>query len=69
VADVQLRSNEARFELTARLDPPPCSSSAGSAGGGPSIAHLRLSYFDRMNDSILLSMSACVGRQSTAETD
>ena len=26
----------------------------GSAGGGPSCAHLRVSYFDRMNDSILL---------------
>lgn len=31
----------------------PDSRSAGLAGGGPSIAHLRLSYFDRMNDSIL----------------
>jgi hypothetical protein len=29
----------------------------GSEGGGPSSAHLRVSYLERMNDSILLDES------------
>jgi len=33
---------------------PPESRTDGSEGGGPSKAHLRDSYLDRMNDSILL---------------
>ena len=32
----------------------PLSSMEGSVGGGPSKAHLRDSYFERMKDSILL---------------
>ena len=35
----------------------PVSSTDGSAGGGPSSAHLRDSYFERMNDSIFLGIS------------
>ena len=37
--------------------PPPPSSTEGSRGGGPSIAQRRDSYFERMNDSILLRVS------------
>jgi hypothetical protein len=36
------------------IDAPPESRTDGSEGGGPSKAHLRDSYLDRMNDSILL---------------
>ena len=38
------------------------SSVDGSDGGGPSIAHRRDSYFERMNDSILL-LHASAGRE------
>lgn len=38
---------------------PPLSSTDGSAGGGPSIAHRRVSYLDRMKDSILWSGGTC----------
>lgn len=34
----------------------PSSRTDGSDGGGPSFAHLRDSYFERINDSILLKM-------------
>lgn len=52
----QLNQHVAKWvrEHTADTPAPPDSSVLGSEGGGPSIAHLRLSYFDRMNDSILL---------------
>ena len=33
---------------------PAVSKTEGSSGGPPSIAHLFVSYFERMNDSILL---------------
>ena len=33
---------------------PSVSKTEGSSGGPPSIAHLFVSYFERMNDSILL---------------
>jgi hypothetical protein len=42
----------------------PCSSAEGSAGRDPSIAHLRDSYFDLMNDSILLHMRQSPGSRS-----
>ena len=42
----------------------PCSNTEGSAGGEPSIAHLRDSYFDLMNDSILLYMRQSPGSWS-----
>lgn len=43
------------FEAISAVDDPP-SRMAGSEGGGPSRAQRRDSYFDRMNDSILLSL-------------
>lgn len=41
------------FEAISPMDDPP-SRMAGSEGGGPSSAQRRDSYFDRINDSILL---------------
>ena len=38
----------------------PLSRTAGSEGGGPSIAQRRDSYFERMKDSILLCVRVCV---------
>lgn len=40
--------------MRTELEDPPDSKTDGSDGGGPSIAHRRDSYFDRMKDSTLL---------------
>ena len=45
-------SEEAGVEATGIPDS--VSKNDGSEGGGPSSAHLRVSYLERMNDSILL---------------
>ena len=43
------------FEAISPVDDPP-SRMVGSRGGGPSRAQRRVSYFDRINDSILLRL-------------
>lgn len=48
---------------------PPCSSTLGSLGGGPSNAHRRDSYLDRIKDSILLHLASAQTNSSLVRRD